>query len=198
MLGLVNRALQCFVRDIYGADRWALIARQANLRDAGFEALLDYPNDITLHALGQAARHLRKPLECLLDDVGLYLVSHPNVEALRRLLRFGGEDFTEFLFSLNELEGRVGLALPQLQVPVLRVEARGPDRFHMSCRSDLPGFGFVLMGMTRAMADDYGVLAMLTHRGWSDAPVEEITITVLDRNFSQGRQFDLAARGQPV
>ena len=40
MHGLVNRSVQCFLRDTYGADLWAAVAAEAGVAPEGFEALM--------------------------------------------------------------------------------------------------------------------------------------------------------------
>ena len=44
MHGLINRAIQCFLRDTYGADLWAQVAEASEIGVEGFEAMLDYPD----------------------------------------------------------------------------------------------------------------------------------------------------------
>jgi hypothetical protein len=111
MHGLINRAVECFVRDAYGDDRWAEVARAAALDFDGFEAMLSYDGAITRQVLDGITKSLGKPHDDVLEDIGTYLVSHPNTEVLRRLLRFGGVDFVDFLHSLDELPERARLAV---------------------------------------------------------------------------------------
>lgn len=155
--------------------------------------MLGYPDQVTLDVLAAAARHFGKPVESLLEDLGNYLVFDPNVEAIRRLLRFGGESFTEFLFSLNELHGRARLALPDLEMPVLTVKSSGDGKFTLTCAHEIPGFGYALLGVLRAMADDYGALVFLEHQGWKDSGEEVVTVHLLEAAFAEGRSFDLVA-----
>ena len=93
MHGLINRSIQCFLRDTYGAQVWSDVAIAARLGFDSFEAMLSYESDLTEAVLTAACTHLDKRRDVLLEDLGTYLVSHPNVEALRRLLRFGGTTF---------------------------------------------------------------------------------------------------------
>lgn len=193
MHGMINRAIQCFLRDTYGAQTWSEVVDKADLGFDNFEAMLGYPDAVTLDVLSATARHFKKPVESLLEDLGTYLVSHPNVEAIRRLLRFGGESFSEFLFSLNELHGRARLALPDLEMPVMRVKPTGDGMFELTCAHELPGFGYAMLGVLRAMADDYGALVLLEHQGWKDFGEEVITVHLLEAAFSEGRAFNLVA-----
>lgn len=193
MHGLINRSIQCFLRDTYGPALWADVAREARLGFDSFEAMLTYEARLTDAVIAAAARCLDRPRETVLEDLGTYLVSHPNLEALRRLLRFGGVSFVDFLHSLEDLPGRGRLALPDLDLPHLRLADLGPGEFALYCQSPLPGAGHVMMGLLRAMADDYGALALLDHQG-SGPEGEVISIALLEQRFAEGRRFDLAAR----
>lgn len=193
MHGLINRSIQVFLRDTYGPELWLAVAAEAELGFDSFEAMLSYDDRLTERVIAAAARRLNRSREALLEDLGTSLVSQRGREGLRRLLRFGGVGFVDFLHSLDELEGRSRLALPELDLPRLRLRARSPDRFALSCESRLPGVGHVIMGLLRAMADDYGALALLEHEG-AGPDGEVVAIHLLEPQFTVGRRFDLAAR----
>ena len=191
MHGLTNRAIECFVRDTYGQRTWADIARRAELSFDTFEAMLRYDDELTEALISAAERHLDKPRDVLLEDVGTYLVSHPSTEAVRRLLRFGGVTFADFLNSLEDLPGRARLAVPDLDLPQLELLDGGEGSVTLHCRSAAPGYGHVLVGVLRAMADDYGALVLLDHLG-EQGGAEQIHIQVHDASFAEGRSFALA------
>ena len=192
MHGMMNRAIQCFLRDTYGEETWKSVADRAELGFDNFEAMLSYPDEATMKMLSASAMILKKPFEILLEDLGTYLVSHPNVEAIRRLLRFGGDTFVEFLFSLNELQGRARLALPDLEIPKLSISYQQDGTYSLGCEGGLPGFGYAMVGVMRTMADDYGALVYLEHLGWKDSGEEEIIVYLLEAAFSEGREFALS------
>lgn len=188
MHGLINRSIQCFLRDTYGVSVWESVAAAVGLPRHGFEALMQYDDALTDGVLDGAVRRLGKPRDALLEDVGIYLV---GLEPLRRLLRFGGVTYEEFLLSLDELPDRARLSVPDLDLPDLTLRAIGPGRFLLECRAENAGFGAVFAGILRAMADDYGSLALI------DAAVgphgcETIAVELLDAGYASGRSFDLA------
>ena len=193
MHGLVNRAIQCFVRDTYGEEVWRVVTRQAQLGFDSFEAMFVYNNALTGAVLTAASDELSKPKDALLEDLGTYLVSHPNLEPLRRLLRFGGVTFVDFLHSLDDLPDRGQLAVPDLVVPPLRLTDEGGGRFSLICGPGPAGFGHVMVGILTALADDYGALALVEHDGAEDG-VERLRIELLEAAFSEGREFNLVAR----
>lgn len=192
MHGLMNRAIECFVRDTYGPRKWFAVARAVELEGAAFEPMLTYDDQVTVDVIRAASLEMDKPSEVFLEDLGTYLVSHPTTQALRRLLRFGGVTFLEFLNSLDELPGWARLAVSDLDLPELELHEEGNGRFLLHCRFHRPGFGHVLTGILRAMADDYGALVMLDMvetRG----DVEVISIVLLEAAYAEGRHFQLAA-----
>ena len=202
MHGLINRSIQCFLRDTYGPAIWAQVARQATLGFDSFEALLIYDAPVTDAVIAAAVLVLRRSRETILEDLGTYLVAHPNTESLRRLLRFGGGNFVDFLHSLDDLPDRGHLALPDLDLPKLRLVARGDGVFSLQVSGVIAGVGHVIVGLLRAMADDYGALVLLDHAGIplidgaaTAQGYEVITIQLLDQSYSAGRHFDLALPG---
>lgn len=193
MHGLINRALQTFVCQTYGVARWQRVTEAAGLGFSDFEAMLMYEEDQTLRVLGALCADLGRPQAEVLEDLGTYLVSDPNVEALRRLLRFGGVTYVEFLHSLDDLPDRARLAVADLHLPRLELREQIAGQFFLSCGPGLPGFGWVMMGVLRTMADDYGALVLLDHQGRQDQD-EVISITLIETAFARGRSFDLGAR----
>jgi len=193
MHGLINRAIQGFVADTYGLPAWEEVAQAAGLGFAEFEAMLVYEDTVTGSTLEAASTRLEKPREVLLEDIGTYLVSHPNTEALRRLLRFGGESYEDFLHSLEELPERARLAVSDLHLPELELREAARGRFLLVCGPGPAGFGAVLVGVLRAMADDYGALVLLERRE-AAAGREAIEITLCHAGFAEGRAFELGAR----
>ena len=194
MHGLINRSLQGFIQDSYGENIWGNVADQAATGLRNYEAMLTYPPEMTEKIIAAACVVLNKERGDLLGDLGTYLVSHKNVEALRRLLRFGGTNFVEFLHSLDDLHERVRLAIPDLVLPPLTLSQLSDEEYVLRVAEGLPGFGAVLAGLLRAMGDDYGALIMPECNEMEDG-IATIHISVADVSFAAGRQFDLAVNG---
>lgn len=195
MHGLINRSIQGFLRDTYGGALWAEVACKASLGFDSFEPMLQYDDAQTDAVLAAAARLLRRDRAGLLEDLGTYLVAHPAQEGLRRLLRFGGVDFPDFLASLEDLPDRARLAVPDLDLPRLVLRDEGSARYGLTCAGGMPGSAQVMLGLLRAMADDYGALVVLEDRGLRPDGAEEIGILLLEPRFAAGRRFDLAGPG---
>lgn len=207
MLGLINRTIQCFLRDTYGGAVWADVSRRMGVD--GFESLARYPAEVTEALLAAATTVLDRPRDSVLEDLGTYLVAHPAQGGVRRLLRFGAADFGGFLHSLEDLPDRARLALPELDLPHLTVTELegqpGPEggggpacsRFRLCVTYPaVAGAGHVLVGLLRAMADDFGALAFLDHRGWA-GDAEVLELEVFDTAHAEARPFLLASGEVP-
>lgn len=194
MHGLINKAIEIFVRETYGSETWLRVVDQAGLGFQEFEAMLSYEPALTDRVLDAISHATSRPRDHALEDLGTFLVTSPALPALRRLLRFGGVDYAEFLHSLDEFPGRVRLSVEDLHLPDLTLTEMGAGHFRLRCGAGLPGFGHVMVGVLRAMADDYGTLAMLDHTGVSSGEDEVILISIVDSAFAEGKSFDLNAR----
>lgn len=188
MHGLVHKAFRGFVQAAYGPVIWAEV--MASLPDPLAETFAAQDPLLLDAALAATARRLDRPADSVLEDFGIYLASHPDVGQLRRLLRFGGDGLLDFLISLEDLPDRCRLALPTLALPEMRVDQVGDGRFLLSIRNGPTGVGHVMTGLLRAMADDYGALALLEHRG--DGHAEEgVAIHLIDAGHQAAKAFQL-------
>jgi hypothetical protein len=187
MHGLMNRSIQRFLQDTYGADHWHAVAASAGVGAEGFEAMRHYDDALTQALVAAAAHSLNKPHTAFLEDLGAYLVT---IEPLRRLLRFGGGTYADFLMSLDELQGRGQMALPDIGLPALAISLNADGLILLTVKAPMRGWGAVLSGLVRAMADDYGALALIEMRD-DKRGRELVTVELLEARFAAGRRFDL-------
>lgn len=188
MHGLINRSVQTFLRTHYGAETWREVAEIVGVGIEGFEAMLTYEDRLTEELLAAAQAVLNEPREALLEDLGAWLAM---TEPLRRLLRFGGSDYWDFLLSLDELQGRGQMALPDLDIPELTLQVEPGGQLVVQIGGQMPGWGAVFAGLMRAMADDYGALALIEQLP-PEAGLEQVRVLLLEARFAQARSFDLA------
>ncbi|WP_339107743.1 heme NO-binding domain-containing protein [Thioclava sp. GXIMD4216] len=199
MHGLINTSIQTFLIGNYGTAVWLDVATEIGIPPEGYEAMLTYDHSHTDALLAAASTRLNKPRLGFLEDLGAYVAM---IEPVRRLLRFSGPDYPEFLLSLNEMQGRAQMALPDLEMPELTCSLEHVGVYRLSVHSKMLGWGAAMTGLVRAMADDYGALAFIEYldqvqdRGGvcDDQMVQEdVLVTLLEESFAEGRSFDLAA-----
>jgi hypothetical protein len=181
MHGLVNRVIEEFARETYGDAVWVATAVATGIDPRGIEIMGEHDAELTGRLLANLARqHDRSPQD-LAEDLGAWVA---QIASVRRLLRFAGGDFTGFMMTLEELRGRGQLVTRDLYLPPLSVAPTGQG---WEVRSDCERLWLhAVAGMLHAMADDYGVLAVI------DVELGRIRVDVPMLNFNAGRPFSLS------
>ncbi|MDQ2065674.1 heme NO-binding domain-containing protein [Xinfangfangia sp. CPCC 101601] len=193
MYGLLLRAIQSYLRETFGALVWARILRLADQPPEGFEPMLPYDAQVLRRLITVAARELDRPLDPILEDVGTFIVSAPSHRPLRRLLRFGGASFSDFLHSLEELPDRARLALPGLELPQISLAECVAGQFRLEVATPLPALLPIALGALRAMADDYGALVVIDIEARpSGRGKAALRVQLLEAAHSSGQHFALS------
>lgn len=175
---LIRRSVESFLRDTYGDATWQALWR---VSDGGKDG--SPQNDPQgLIMLTDAARHLEKLIEDLLEDLGAWIARQ---ERIRRLLRFSGRSFGEFLENLEQLPDRVNLVVPDLAIPPIKIVLAKNDFLQISLDEKHSEWSYVLAGLIRVMADDYGVLGLIS------VDATKVNVQVCDGSFSEKRSFQL-------
>lgn len=191
MHGVIIRSFEGFLRQTYGEALWGALMTELDAGIERFEPMFHYADGLAERLVAIASRRLGKSSEALFEDYGTFLVAHPASERVRRLLRFGGADYEDFLGSLEELAGRARLAVPDLDLPALELAEIGVGDYRLRVASPIPGAAAVYRGLLRALADDYGALVMVDAAD-GDGDAEVVTIRMLAADFAEGRGFALA------
>lgn len=162
MNGLINRSFELFVREGHGDRVWERLARQAKVDPRGFLLLQHFPDSMTHALFAEAAKIFRKPADELAEDLGGWLTRR---EPIRRLLRFSGRDFPEFIESVSEFPDRASMLIKSLKIPRIQVMAHSRSLYHVEIDSDTGILTMLMAGVLRGMADDYGALAVIQIEG---------------------------------
>lgn len=191
---LVFRAVEEFLRDTYGDALWREVVATHHEMAAGEEGAvkLAMPAHAHLHGaerlISVAAGVLGKPADELFEDLGAWLARR---EAIRRLLRFSGRDFGDFVLSLEELPGRAHFVIPDLDMPRILVERESASVVRLVLPPHFSAWTAILGGLLRAMADDYGALGLILVKGCA------VEVHISDESFARGRDFNLGAGYRP-
>lgn len=200
MHGLISRSFETFVKDAYSPGIWREVMVALDAGVEGFESMFHYDDTLMERLVAISAERLGKPREDLLEDFGTYLVAGSKSGRVRRLLRFGGVDYEDFLHSLSDLPGRAALAVPDIGLPELELRDLGGEEYLLFCKAQFAGAVHVVLGLLRAMADDYGALVLLDldDSAPSGLGVKAVAIQLLQSDFAEGRDFDLREMAMAV
>lgn len=194
MHGLICKTLEEFVIDQHGPQVWAGIRRDVDAPPGRFEALRSYDADLMVQLVEAASASLDRPILTIFEDIGHWICTHPPLEQVRRLIRFSGRTFVDLLYSLDELHDRARMALPGIDLPRFEIVEPDPSVFRVTSHWAFPGAGAVLTGCLRAMADDYGALALIEagrFRADGDGWTDEVKVQVIEQAFHAPREFTL-------
>lgn len=106
----------------------------------------------------------------------------------------GGENYVEFLQSLEDVHDRAKIALPDLDVPEFELDTKSETDFVLNYRFEKLGLGAVFLGLLRGMADDYRALILIDHtpKRSGDMDVDQFEISLLHMGWPEVAQETLA------
>lgn len=194
MHGLICKAVEGFIRNQHGAEAWSAARARAELPFDSFEALRDYDAARVEGMLDAIAAVIGHGRDAMFEDIGHWICTHPPLERVRRLIRFTGATFTDLLYGLDEVHDRACMAVPGLNLPNYRLVRVGSGEYEAISRWSVAGGAALLTGALRAMADDYGTLALIEATGArreDEVWRETIAIRIVDAEFHQPREFTL-------
>lgn len=182
MHGLINRSFELFLRDCYGDRTWERVARQSKVDPRGFFLLQKTSEKVSDTMVAASATILKKAQGELVEDLGGWLTQR---EPIRRLLRFSGRDFSEFVESLGEFPRRAQMVIQSLKVPRIVVTMQTEQSYEVAIEGSGEIWPMLLAGVLRGMADDYGALAVITVQG------RDLRVDIAMTEFSSMRPFAL-------
>ncbi len=182
---LVIRAVEEFLCDTYGDAVWGQVLAGCEAESADRQAspeTLSVSRDRAERLIPMAASRLDKPVAELLEDMGAWLARR---EPIRRLMRFSGRDFEDFVISLEELPGRARFVMPDLRMPRIDVVHEPGRTLRLVLAPSAMGWTSLFAGLVRVMADDYGALSVIEVEGSC------VIVSISDDAFAAPREFRL-------
>ncbi|MEO0860820.1 MAG: heme NO-binding domain-containing protein [Pseudomonadota bacterium] len=191
---MICKALEGYVRTTHGDGIWDQACRDAGIKTRSFETVHEYPDEKFDRVLMSVAGTLGRRIAVLMEDMGMWVVTHPPLAPVRRLFRFSGETFSAFMVSLDEINDRAQMALPGLELPIYRVRSDEPGAYVVRSTWVSEGGGPLLCGVLQALADEYGALVLLEVLSsqridgiWHD----ETQVQVVQEDFQAPSSFQL-------
>ncbi len=189
MHGMVHKGISVFVTESFGAAEWDGLCQVLGI-DVDPASATQLNDFVATQILFNLAERTNRPKREVMEDYGMFLMTADVTSGIRRLMRFGGADFVEYIDSLEELPGRIRLAIDDFVLPPLTVTQESDTKYKVWVETKMGAFTFVLIGMFRAMADDYGTLCEIKHDKRTEKG-DMISIEIFDLGFDKGRDFSL-------
>ncbi|GAA3915517.1 heme NO-binding domain-containing protein [Litoribacillus peritrichatus] len=117
MYGMVNRAIKDYLITRYGNTLWETVLQHSQATEESFLSMSQYPDELTVSLLVEAAKATDQDIEKTLQDVGEFWVEFALNSNYGALLRATGNTIREVLENLDNLHSRLVSAFPELTPP---------------------------------------------------------------------------------
>jgi len=178
MYGLVNQALEDFVRRGFGDAAWQQIRDNADISLEMFVSMDSYPDEMTFKLVVAATEVLNLDAARILEAFGEHWVLYTAQEGYGQMLSMFGSNLEEFLLNLDNLHSHVGLTFPSLRPPSFQVERiEGGNGLLLHYRSERTGLAPMVIGLLKGLGRRFSQdieIRQTAHRGLDDHDVFRI------------------------
>ncbi len=178
MYGLVNQALEDFVRQGFGDAAWNRVRDGAGVRLDMFVSMDSYPDDVTYKLVGAASEVLGLSAPQILEAFGEHWVLYTAQAGYGDMLAMFGTDLRAFLLNLDNLHSHVAMTFPDLRPPSFEVEEiDGGDALLLHYRSERAGLGPMVIGLLKGLGKRLSQpvsISQCAHKGTDDHDVFRI------------------------
>ena len=178
MYGLVNQALEDFVRRGFGDAAWNRVRGGAGISLDMFVSMDSYPDDITYKLVGAATEVLGMDAPQILEAFGEHWVLYTAQAGYGEMLAMFGSDLRTFLFNLDNLHSHVGMSFSHLRPPSFQVEQiDGTDALLLHYRSERAGLAPMVIGLLKGLGKRFSQdirIRQTAHRGPDDHDIFRI------------------------
>jgi len=178
MYGLVNQALEDFVRRGFGDAAWNRVRESAGLRDDMFVSMDSYPDAITYRLVGSASEVLGLEAAAILEAFGEHWVLYTAQAGYGEMLAMFGTNLRTFLHNLDNLHSHVAMTYPELRPPSFEVTELDDSRsLLLHYRSTRGGLAPMVIGLLKGLGkrfDESISVRQVAQRGADDHDVFRI------------------------
>lgn len=157
MYGLVNQAVQDYVRNAMGEAAWSAVRSRTGLDEDEFLPLQQYPDELTFALVGAACEVSGRQPADLVESIGAWWVEFTAIKGYGSLLDQLGTTFADALANLDAMHVRVALMMPELRPPSFRVSNRRERGLTLAYVSRRQGLAPMVIGLVKGLGRKYGL-----------------------------------------
>ena len=181
MYGLIDQALEDYVRRDFGESAWDEIRGRAGMAEHLFVSMESYPDELTFRLVQAATEVLKLSVPQVLEAFGEHWVLYTAQEGYGEMLSMFGADLLQFLHNLDNLHSHVALTFPELRPPSFEVETipGRPDSVLLHYRSQRTGLAPMVVGLLKGLGKRFSQeirVQQLDRRAGDDHDVFHIDI----------------------
>jgi hypothetical protein len=178
MYGLINQALEDFVRQGHGDAAWNTIRERAGVSADMFVPMDSCPDYVTYKLVGVSAEVLGLDTAKILEGFGEHWVLYTAQAGYGEVFAMFGSDLRGFLLNLDNLHRHVATTFSDLRPPSFTVEPiDGTDAVLLHYRSERAGLAPMVVGLLKGLGKRFSqdlVIQQTAHCGADDHDVFRI------------------------
>lgn len=155
MYGIVNKAMEDLMLDLYGEDRWNIIKQRSGVDIEFFISNEPYDDDITFRLAVAASEELGLSMDTILNTFGEWWILKTGREKYSGLMEAGGSNLREFLNNLPLFHNRIMLIYPKLSPPEFKISHSTENSIHIHYYSTRKGLTEFVRGLLRGLGKMY-------------------------------------------
>ncbi|XZN91688.1 MAG: heme NO-binding domain-containing protein [Microcoleus sp.] len=178
MYGLVNRAIQDMVCDLFDEATWEKIKQKAEVIEQQFLILEAYPDDLTHRLVKSASQELGLSSAEVMQAFGEYWVKFTATAGYQEILDMAGDTLPEFLENLDDLHTRIGVQFPKLQPPSFECTEVSENVIDLHYQSTREGLAPMVVGLVKGLGDRFHTAVDITQTESREAGCERDTFRI--------------------
>lgn len=156
MYGLVNKAVQEMVTNLYGEGMWEKVRERAGVEAELFLSNEAYPDEVTYRLVAAASELSGVAAEQILFAFGEHWVLHTARHGYGSLMDAAGKSLAEFLRNLPNFHTRIAMIFPKLSPPRFEVSDETAGSLHLHYFTHRPGLTEFVRGLLAGLGSKYG------------------------------------------
>lgn len=151
MYGMVNRAIELFIKEEHGNEIWERVASLANVT-ADFISMEQYPDAVSVSLVVELSKVTELTPNQILASVGEFWVDFAHKSAYGDLLDMAGDSLPEVLANLDDMHARIGQSFDALKPPSFWVSDLTEDSLILHYASEREGLAPMVVGLVRGLS----------------------------------------------
>ena len=152
MYGLINKAIQCYVEETYGVDKWEHLKQTASCDVDFFISMDSYDDSISYNLIKAVPEVLGVSPVHFLENIGEFWVSYVGNGDYKEIFKMAGSDFVFFIQNINNMHSRIMAIIPNLVPPIFICKNITKNSMVVDYFSKREGLAPMVVGLFKGLA----------------------------------------------
>ncbi len=151
MYGMVNLAIEQFIKENHGQDTWETVASKTGVIN-DFISMEQYPDSDSVNLIVGLSKITSQTPAQILTAIGEYWITFAYNSEYGDLMDMAGDNLPDVLANLDELHFRVGHSFEDLSPPSFWITDVTEDSLILHYHSEREGLAPMVVGLVRGLS----------------------------------------------